>query len=201
MACVSDVSASCSSFWDSLNEQDIRKQRLLFPNNKEKNFENCSLLSHSTCLSAVPCCDMHFSSPIPEQPYSRCPHPCSVPAAYSRQDYHIHIEIKFRDLNWPSLNSGWSSSSLTFFASNSSGLWNLDYSPKFFSHTVLLFSSLYLLCQKPRTYLEEQYEGDSSHFVSLSSENTCHIYDLVIYSQWLHPVSGINGIRISLLNV
>lgn len=130
MACVSDASASCSSFQDSL-QQNIRKRRLLFPNNKEKTFESCSLLSHSTCLSAVPCCDIHFSSPIPEQPYSSCPHPCSVPAAYSRHYYHIRIETSFRDLNWPPLNSGWSSPSLTFFASNSSGLWNLDYSPIF----------------------------------------------------------------------
>ena len=171
-----------------------------FPTTRKKPLMtgHCSVIQ---LASAVPCCDMHFSSPIPEQPYSSCPHRCSVPAAYSRQDYHIHVETTFRDLNWPPLNSGWSSSSLTFFASNSSGLRNLDYSLKFFSHTVLLFSSLYLLCQKPRTYLEEQYEGDSSHFVTLSSENTCHIYDLVIHSQWLHPVSGISGIRISLLNV
>lgn len=161
---------------------------------------HCSV-SYSACLSAVPCCDLYVSALAgPQQPYSDCPHPCCVPAACPRQDYHTHLQATLR-LRLPPLNSGWSASSLTSLASNSSGLWNLDYSPNLFNHTVLLFSPLYLLCQKPGTYLDEQYGGNSSHFVSLSSENTCYMYDLIIHFQWLHPMSGIIGIRISLPNV
>lgn len=118
---------------------------------------HCSV-SYSTCLSAVPCCDLSVSALAgPEQPYSDCPHPCCVPAACPRQKYHIHLQVILR-LRLPPLNSGWSSSSLTSFALNSSGLWNIDYSPNLFSHTVLLFSSLYPLCQKPGTYLENNME-------------------------------------------
>lgn len=88
------------------------------------------------------------------------------------QNHHRHLQTTPGDSGWLPMGSDVcyeSFSSLIFFHSNSTTLWESYFNPNLVSHTVLFFSLPYLLFHISITQLEEQWGETWSNVLSLSS--------------------------------